>query len=125
LITIEYEFIKLSINIEPQLILNQKLEEATAGLTSQYIGRLKNKVSEANALAISDFILASKAEINLSDSYRRLIITVLGQLSAFHNQTPFRELSREDVLSYLNSLRKPEASDPLHTWIGHMITILQ
>jgi hypothetical protein len=32
-------------NIESQLTLNQKLEEATAGLTPQYIGRLKNKVS--------------------------------------------------------------------------------
>jgi hypothetical protein len=49
-------------NIESQLTLNQKLEEATAGLTPQYIGRLKNKVSKDNALAISDFILSSKAE---------------------------------------------------------------
>jgi integrase/recombinase XerD len=107
----------LSIYIEPQLRLNQKLEEATAGLTPQYIGRLK-KVSKDNALAISDFILSSKAEINLSDSYRRLIITVLGKLSEFHNQTAFRDLSREDILSYLNSLRISEVSDPLHGWIG-------
>jgi integrase len=100
------------------LLLDQKIEEATAGLTSQYIGRLKNKVSNDNALSISDFILATKSEINLSDSYRKLIITVLGELSAFHNQTAFRNISRGDVLSYLNSLRKPEASDPLHGWIG-------
>jgi hypothetical protein len=105
-------------NTKPQLLLNRKIEEATAGLTSQYIGRLKNKVSEDNALAISDFILSAKSEINLSDNYRKLIITVLGQLSAFHKQTLFKDLSREDVLSYLNSLRKPEASDPLHGWIG-------
>jgi integrase/recombinase XerD len=108
----------LSINIEPQLPSDQKLEEATVGLTPQYIGRLKNRMSRDNALAISDFILSSKAEINLSDGYRRLIITVLGQLSEFHKQTPFRDLSRGDVLSYLNSLRKSEASDPLHGWIG-------
>ena len=67
-------------NTKPQLLLNRKIEEATAGLTSQYIGRLKNKVSEDNALAISDFILSAKSEINLSDNYRKLIITVLGQL---------------------------------------------
>jgi integrase len=42
----------------------------------------------------------------------------LGRLSAFHNQTPFKVLSRDDVLTYLNSLRKPETSDPLHGWIG-------
>jgi hypothetical protein len=100
------------------MLSNQKLEEATVGLTSQYIERLKNTVSKDNALGISDFIPSSKAEINLSDSYRKLIITVLGQLSAFRNQTQFRDLSRDDVISYLNSLCKPEAIDSLHGWIG-------
>jgi integrase len=105
-------------NTKTQLLPSQKIEEGTAGLTSQYVGRLKNKVSEDNALAISDFILSAKSEINLSDNCRKLIITVLGQLSAFHKQRLFTDLSREDVLSYLNSLRKLEASDPLHRWIG-------
>ena len=41
-------------DIEAQLTLfNQKLDEVTAGLTPQYIGRSKNKVSKDNALAIS------------------------------------------------------------------------
>jgi hypothetical protein len=30
----------------------------------------------------------------------------------------FREMTREDILLYLDSFRKPEASDPLHKWIG-------
>jgi len=44
---------------------------------------------------------------------------VLGKFSCFHNnQKPFSEISREDVLSYLDSFRKPEGTDPLHKWIG-------
>jgi hypothetical protein len=27
-------------------------------------------------------------------------------------------MTREDILVYLNNLRKPEVSDPLHKWIG-------
>jgi hypothetical protein len=100
------------------LLLNQKIDQVTAGLTSHYIRRLKNKVSKDNALAISDFILSAKSEINLSDNYRKLIITILGELSSFHNQTSFRDLSRDDVLYYLNSVRKSESSDPLHRWIA-------
>jgi integrase len=97
------------------LILDQKIDEFTVGLNPYYSRRLKNKVSKDNALAISDYILSSKYEINLSDNSRKSIITVLGQLSAFHNQTAFKNLSR---LSYLNSVRKSESSDPLHRWIA-------
>jgi hypothetical protein len=30
----------------------------------------------------------------------------------------FELLNRENVLAFLNSFRKPEASDSLHKWIG-------
>ena len=30
----------------------------------------------------------------------------------------YKEFTRDDVLQFLDSLRKPEASDPLHKWIG-------
>jgi hypothetical protein len=31
---------------------------------------------------------------------------------------PLKELERDDVLAYLDSLRKSESSDSLHKWIG-------
>ena len=31
---------------------------------------------------------------------------------------PFSEITRDDLLSFLNSFRKPEPIDPLHKWIG-------
>jgi hypothetical protein len=27
-------------------------------------------------------------------------------------------MSKDDILSYLGTLRKPDSSDPLHKWIG-------
>ena len=60
-----------------------------------------------------------KNEINLSDGYRKLNIYVLHRISKFfNNRKLYKEFTREDVLQYLDSLRKPEASDPLHKWIG-------
>jgi len=114
-ITADYEWI----GSNSQLLFDRKVDQATAGLDSHYHKSLKNKVSKENALAISNFILAMKSEINPSDNYRKLIIAVLGKFSCFHNnQKPFSEISREDVLSYLDSFRKPEGTDPLHKWIG-------
>jgi hypothetical protein len=31
---------------------------------------------------------------------------------------PFKEMTREDIVLFLDSVRKPEATDPLHKWIG-------
>jgi hypothetical protein len=114
-ITADYERIESN----SPLLFDRKVDQATAGLDSHYHECLKNKVSKENALAISNFILAMKSEINPSDNYRKLIITVLGKFSYFHNnQKPFCEISKDDILSYLDSFRKPEAMDPLHKWIG-------
>jgi hypothetical protein len=102
-----------------QLLFDRKVDQATAGLDSHYSESLKNKVSKENALAISNFILAMRSEINLSDNYRKLIITVLGKFSYCHNnQKHFGEISRDNILSYLDNFRKPEVTDPLHKWIG-------
>jgi hypothetical protein len=38
--------------------------------------------------------------------------------SSNNNKLSFDRLGREDIVAFLNSFRKPEASDPLHKWIG-------
>jgi integrase len=60
-----------------------------------------------------------KNEINLSNGYRKLNVYVLYIISQFFkNKKTIKELTRDDILQFLDSLRKPEASDPLHKWIG-------
>jgi hypothetical protein len=57
-------------------------------------------------------------EINLSVLYKREQLAVLCYLSEFHHQKSFKDMTREDIVGYLNSLRKTEEADPLHKWIG-------
>jgi integrase len=46
-------------------------------------------------------------------------IHTIANLSKFHrNKVQFNEMTREDILLYLDSLRRPEGLDPLHKWIG-------
>ena len=59
-----------------------------------------------------------KSEINPADNYRRDNISLLARFSIFHHNKALKQVIREDVLSFLDSLRKTEAADPLHKWIG-------
>jgi hypothetical protein len=59
-----------------------------------------------------------RSEINPSNNYRRDIIALLCNLSTFFNNTkPFKEITREDLLSFPDSYRKPES------WIIQMFLL--
>lgn len=63
------------------------------------------------------------SEINPSDHYRRDTIFLLCSLSTFFKNTKhFKEITRDDLLSFLGSYRKTEDVDPLHKWIGRYNT---
>jgi integrase len=85
----------------------------------QYVNRLRTLRPE-NAMTIVNYIQAMRTEINLSDNYRKLNVFLLSDLFKFHNDNNklFKHMSRDDILSFLDSFRKSEASDPLHKWIG-------
>jgi integrase/recombinase XerD len=96
----------------------RKINLITEGLEPRYANALGN-LSKENAIAIVDFILNTKTEINLSDNHKRNYISLLTQLSKFYyNKKSFKEMNRQDILLFLDSFRKPENSDPLHKWIG-------
>jgi integrase len=107
------------------MMIKTKIENATEGLSSNCFNYISNRVLPAssvgkeNALTICDYILSLRSEINPSDHYRKDIIMVLCNLSTFfNNNKSFKEITREDLLSFLDSYRKPEHIDPLHKWIG-------
>jgi hypothetical protein len=39
-------------------------------------------------------------------------------LAQFHNPKSFRDMTRQDIIDFLDRLRKPESVDPLHQWVG-------
>jgi hypothetical protein len=93
-----------------------RIEEITAGLASAWTNNLLS-LPEEIATVIVDYIKAMKSEVNLSDYYRRDLIDVLIKLYKYSHKN-FKNLTRDDVLSFLDSFRKLEDVDPLHKWIG-------
>jgi integrase len=99
------------------LIIDNKINEITADLPRECANTL-HSISNENASVIIDYIHAMKTEINPSINYRRNNIKLLCNLSKYHNNYSFRCINRENILTFLDSFRKSEATDPLHKWIG-------
>ena len=97
--------------------MKKKLKAVTAGLLN-YHTTLLNKQSIQNALTIIDYLLVLNIEINPSLSYKSNQLRTLCYLSEFCKQKPFTKMTRDDILAYLDSIKGPEESDPLHKWIG-------
>ena len=102
-------------------ITERRIENITEGLPSLCLNFLHRMLpaNKKNVLTICDYISCLKSEINPSDNYRRDTLVSLCTFSLFFkNAKPFKEIAREDVLSFLDSFRKIESVDPLHKWIG-------
>jgi integrase/recombinase XerD len=107
-----------AINNQSSALFDIKIENATEGLSLGYPRRLY-RLSNKNALVIANYILSIKFEVNLSDNYRRNLIKVLSIFSSFCRNKPFKSMTRkDDVLPFLDSIRKPESVDLMHKWIG-------
>jgi integrase len=95
-----------------------KIDLATEGLEPYNRDHLKTRISIKNSMVIAEYILSMRVETNLSDNHRRGVITSLKILSEFVDNKPFIEMTREDILRYLESLRKSDHSDSLHRWVS-------
>ena len=71
-----------------------------------------------NTSILVEFLLAEQTEMNIKESTMEWKIKVIIWFCQFLNHKPFKEIAKQDVLLYLNKLRKPEADDPTHKWIG-------
>lgn len=71
-----------------------------------------------NSHLISKYIDEMQTEINVSEHYKKLNTWVLTDLSRFHKDKPFANMKRDDIVIYINSIRKTNDKDPMHRWIG-------
>jgi integrase/recombinase XerD len=109
-------------NVNPT-ILDRKIVLATEGFTTnrfcEMVLKDRSRLSEENALTICEYIIAMNREINPRLSYKRYIIEFVSELSrAVGIEKKFIDMTRDDILCYLDKCRKPENEDPLHKWIG-------
>jgi integrase/recombinase XerD len=100
------------------LLFDKRVTMAVEGL-EPFFDKILRQTSKENALIIAEYINTARREINISTGHRKSNIHTLYELSKFHlSKKNFKEMTGEDILLYLDSFRKPEASDPLHKWIG-------
>ena len=79
---------------------------------------LRTRITPENLRIIVDYVMAFQTEVGPSQIYRLDTIYKLKQLAEHYHPKSFREMTREDIVSFLDRFRKPEAVDPLHQWIG-------
>jgi hypothetical protein len=107
-----------SSNTTDDVLFDRKVEIASEGLSSYYQTRFYKIPLKENALTLAIYIISVKSEINPSNIYRREIIDKLSRFAVYCDKTLLKDVTREQILNFLDNLRKPEASDPLHKWIG-------
>jgi integrase/recombinase XerD len=120
-------------NEEEESFLERKITLATEGFTTKFcelILRDRNRLSKENALVVAQYAVAMKREVNPRPSYLKYTIQYLCYLKytiqylseisrCVGLEKRFKDdMTREDILYYLDSNRKTENEDPLHKWIG-------
>src|SRR5919198_4068511 len=91
---------------------DKKFKLVTFGLRN-YCTTLLKKLSTQNASTIVDYLQALNTEVNPSLSYKANQVKNLTYLSLFCKQKSFVEITRDDILAYLDTIKRPEESDPL------------
>lgn len=104
------------LSIGEDQLYDKKLFKVTADLKPYRTSQLKRM--DKNSFPIVEFLYAKMREGNLKPASRASTIDRLCQLSLFNNNKSFKEITQEDIFSYLDTIRKTENEDPLHRWIG-------
>jgi len=102
-------------------LLDRLIDSITRDFSRKGINsRLKAlaRKTSSNASTICDHILAEQTEYNVKTSTAESKVKSLLWLSKCLNNKPFEEMTKQDILSYLNSLRKATSIDPQQKWIG-------
>jgi hypothetical protein len=90
----------------PIIVIDLQKRQLTAATTT--ITNTNNRMT--NSGIIMNYFEAMKIEINPSINYVKTNQNTLD----FHNNKSLTEITRGDIVDYLNSLKKLEEIDPLH-----------
>src|SRR5215216_285377 len=105
-------------DLDPEL--ERKIQEVTKSLPPRCSRHLRNiaGINTDNAATICDYVKVLKTEVSSNDHYRRDTIDLLTRLARNCGDRNFKNLTQDDIIAFLDILRKPDDSDPLHKWIG-------
>ena len=102
---------------ESDSLLDIKIERICAGLQPSFANKLKSLAVKDNIIAIIDYVNSMMTEINLSSNYRKDVIRLLTLFSELYGKS-FKEITRNDIISFSESYCKTETQDPVHKCIA-------
>ncbi|MDW0209975.1 MAG: phage integrase N-terminal SAM-like domain-containing protein, partial [Nitrososphaeraceae archaeon] len=70
-----------------------------------------------NQKIINDYIQARKTETNLATNTQVVTSDTLNRFSRYVNKN-FNDVTRDDIILFLNSVRKSETQEAMPKWIG-------
>jgi integrase len=76
------------------------------------------RISPSNASTICEHILSEQTECDIKTSTAENKVKAFLWLIRFLKLKPFEQMTKQDILSYLNNLRKSQEEDPQQKWIG-------
>ena len=108
--------------------LENKVRSICKGSHSLYINSMLKKMSTnlQNAKIFYEFLIAQYNNQNVRFNTTFTYIKILSIFSEFSHYKDFKKITKDDIIDFLNSVRKNDLEDPTHKWIGtyntrHMI----
>jgi hypothetical protein len=101
--------------------LEEKIESITEGALPLYLKSMFSDLASANlqnAQILYNFLLTGHIEQNLALKTSLNHMQILCYFNRYLAYKSFERITKDDVLNYLASLRRPETDDPTHKWIG-------
>jgi hypothetical protein len=98
--------------------IRQRITEATLDLNKRYYNLMAEKMSINNADILARFIISARKERNIAVNTVMIYIAGISYLENFHKHKELHKMDRNDIISFLDSYRKPVSIDPLHKWIN-------
>jgi integrase len=79
---------------------------------------MAERMSVNNADILARFIISARKERNIAINTVMIYIVGISYLENFHKHKELNKMDRNDIISFLDSYRKPKSADPLHRWIN-------
>jgi predicted component of type VI protein secretion system len=114
----------LAVTVEKKeliLELEKKIYSITKGAsTSAYSNYFKNMASAniQNANILYDFLITEQNHTNVRLSTRLSYIKVICLFNRYLSYKDFIKITKNDIIGYLNSLKRSESYDSTHKWIN-------
>jgi len=96
----------------------RRLNELCEDLPPYVKRHLSERISRENASMIIEYINALRLETSVSLVYKGAVVDTLSTLAKFHPGKSFKDMTRDDIIAFLNRLRKSEEQDKKHRWMG-------